>query len=264
MKDLRIFPGFGRHVLVRPGAGFQASGIALALLALLCCRPGQAAAKPPEENRTVEAVGRFRKEYVYSPGDQIEVFVRRVPEVSRTVVIRPDGFISLPLIGGLQAAGLTTSELEAKLVDLLGKRLVNPEVNVIAVQTRQPSVYVLGEVNNPSAVPLRNTVTAMQAIAYAGGFRRSAAERKVVVIRLGADGHLRAVPAIPDSKGQAGPYLALGALVVEADDIVFVPESGRSQFTRFLDDFVNHPLQGIDSIAATYINFKLVEIFSRQ
>jgi polysaccharide export outer membrane protein len=204
---------------------------------------------------------RVRKEYVFLPGDQIEVFVRRVPEVSRTVVIRPDGFITLPIAGSVQAAGLTTGDLETKLTELFAKRLVNPEVNVISVQVRQPSVYVVGEVTSPNSFPLRNTATAMQAVIAAGGFRKTAATRSVYIIRVFADGFVRAIPVATPVQGKTGSYLALQSTPLEPDDIVFVPESGRSELARFLDDFVNRPLTGVNGVVGTYVNFRLVSYF---
>jgi protein involved in polysaccharide export with SLBB domain len=103
----------------------------------------------------------------------------------------------------------------------------------------------------------------MQAVAVAGGFRRTAAQRAVVILRLSEDGYLRAlvVPAAID--GQPGPYMALRTAVLQADDVVFVPESGRSQVTRIIDDFINRPLAGVNSLFFTYVNFKLIQELQR-
>ena len=216
---------------------------------------------PPE---VVSSPSRFRKEYILAPGDQIEVAVWRVPEVSRLLVIRPDGFISLPMLNDVKAAGMTPNELGAKLTELFSARLVSPEVTVIANQVRQPEVYVEGDVNTPVLVPLRNATTAMQAIAYAGGFRRTAANRDIAIIRLTDDGYLQAIPVPAPVGGQPGPYMALQATLLQADDIVFVPESGRSQFGRFVDDFITRPGAGINQLLGTYLNFRLVQIVSKQ
>src|SRR5579863_1662621 len=70
------------------------------------------------EPHVVESVERFKKEYVLAPGDQIEITVRRVPELSRTQIIRPDGNITLPVVNQLKAAGLTAVELNTKLEEL--------------------------------------------------------------------------------------------------------------------------------------------------
>lgn len=208
---------------------------------------------------TLQSTARFHKEYILAPDDQVEVVVQRSPEVSRTVTVRPDGFISLPLLGDVQAGGLTSRELGAKVTKLFSARLVAPEVTVIATRVRQPVVYVAGEVGTPSAVPLRDAPTALQAVALAGGFRHTAASRSVAVIRVTNDGYLQAIVVPTQLKGQPGPFMALRAVPLQADDMVFVPESGRGQFTRFVDDFVNKPLSGINSLFFTYLNFRLIE-----
>jgi len=213
--------------------------------------------------QVIESAGRYRKEYVLAPGDQIEIVVRRVPEASRTLVIRPDGYISLPISDDIAAAGLTTSELNTKLEMVLAKRLVKPEVHVLAIQTRPPLVYVAGEVGAPSAVPLRNASTAVQAISAAGGMRKTANARRTMIIRLGEDGHLRAIPISPPMPGLQGAYVALASTELQSDDVVFVPESGRSEFGRFLEDFVNRPLSGITGVVGTYVNFKLISLFNK-
>lgn len=210
----------------------------------------------------VDASARFRKEYVLGPGDQLDVIVRRVPEVSRAVVIRPDGYISLPLVQDVPAAGKTPRELTAALTKLLSARLVDPEVNVIPVQVRQAVVYVVGDVNNVVAVPFRDAPTMFQAIALAGGFRRTASPRHVMVIRLGEDGNLRAILVDSRISGQAGPYMALRATALQSDDIVFVPENGRAQVARFLEDFVSRPLGALNSLVGTFVNFRLVQIIT--
>lgn len=207
---------------------------------------------------------RFRKEYVWAPGDQLEVFVRQVPEVSRTVVVRPDGFISLPLLDDVYAAGLTPLQLKAVLTERFSQRLLDPEVTVIAIQVPPPVVYVIGEVTNNSAVPLRNAPTAITAIAMAGGFRRSAKAEDTMIIRLGEDGYLRAIPISSEVSGQPGPAMSLRGMLLQADDIIFVPESGRSQVSRFLDEIVNRPLQTITGLVGLYVNFRLIEVIAER
>jgi polysaccharide export outer membrane protein len=195
---------------------------------------------------------RFQKEYILFAGDEIEVQVWRNPDVSRKVSIRPDGYISLPLLQNVKAAGLTPSELAKHVRTDYAKRLVNPEVTVIALTTRQPTVYVLGEVRAPGAFPLRNAVTAAQAIAAAGGTLHSSADGDVTVIRLSDQGYLEAIFVQSSSiASQPGPFLLLGATQLKADDIVFVPENGRSQVSRLLDQLLT-PFQ-------IYLNYKLIE-----
>ena len=197
-------------------------------------------AAPPQ---IIESSLRYKKEYVLFAGDQVEVSVWRTPEFSRTVTIGPDGTISLPLLQDVHAAGLTARELAARLKQLLSARLLKPEVTVIPTQVRMPMVYVMGDVKNPSAIPYRNAQTVLQAIGVAGGVLRTGAEADITIIRLAEDGHLKAIPIETTASGQPGPYLALGLARVEPDDVIFVPESGRSEVTRFMDDLLLKPAQ---------------------
>ena len=239
--------------------------MALGLIAATSLAGGCVAARSVDdklnlEPQVVASALRFHKEYVIAVGDTLEIAVRRTPDVSRTVIVRPDGKISLPIIDDVQAAGLTPQELDNKITDLLSKRLVEPDVTVIAAQVRQPMVYVMGDVNNNAAVvPLRDAPTAAQALTYAGGPRRSASIHDITLIRLSPDGILQAMPLAWNLKSQSGTFISLRGTLLEPDDILFVPENGRSQVARFLDDFVNRPLAGIAALTSTYTNFRFIQ-----
>ena len=195
---------------------------------------------------------RYQKEYVLFPGDVVEVLVWRNAEVSRTVAIRPDGFISLPLLQEVKAAGLTPKELAEAVAKAYMGRLLSPEVTVLPQNVRQPTVYVLGDVRNPGGYPVRTSVTAAQVLAAAGGVLRSGGESDIALIRMAQDGFLEAIPIGGRvSMTQAGPYLSLAATILQPDDIVFVPETGRSQIFRALTDLLV-PYQ-------IYLNYRLIE-----
>ncbi|MGH9786942.1 MAG: polysaccharide biosynthesis/export family protein [Terriglobia bacterium] len=237
-------------------------GVTGLVLLSACVSPRALRPQVPVDPPVVQTAMRFRKEYVLAPGDQVEVVVRRVGELSRVVGVRPDGNISLPLLDDVPAAGLTPRELDARLTELLAGRLVEPDVTVIANQIRQPVVYVVGDVLRPSPLPIRDAPTAMQAIALAGGLARSAARRDITIIRLSEDGFLRAIPITVEDEGQPGPFLAAGSNLLQPDDLVFVPESGRSQFARFLDDFVTRPLSVVGQALGVYANFRLIQVLN--
>lgn len=231
------------------------------VVAELACAGARSPETPVQvEPRVVQSTSRFKKEYVLVPGDQVEVSVWRVPEMTRTVTLRPDGFISLPLVDDVKAAGLTPAELDRELTALLAARLVNPEVTVIAEQVRQPVVYVVGDVGRPSAVLLRDAATAVQAVTFAGGLSRSASSRDIAIIRLNEEGYLQAIALSVELDGQPGPYVALASFPLHADDIIFVPESGRSRVARFLDDFVTRPLLGVSALTSVVVNFRFLEV----
>ncbi len=225
-----------------------------------CVSPRPSVDKVSVAPQVIKSRDRFRKEYVFAPGDSLEVYVRDHPEASRTVVVRPDGFITIPLARDVQAAGLTPMEVTDKLTAaLLARGVRSPDVTVIAAAVRQPSVYVIGDVNNNAAVvPLRDAPTVIQAVTLAGGLRRTAATGDIAIIRLGADGYLRAMPIETKVKGQPSVYMAMSTTLLQADDVIFVPESGRGQIARMLEDYVNRPLLGVNSILGLYVNYRLI------
>lgn len=232
-------------------------------IASACVSPRPGVSDIEVEPEIVQSTTRFSKEYVLAAGDTLEVVVRRFPEISRTVVVRPDGFISLPLLDDVVAAGLTPRELDERITAGLVGRIIDPEVTVIAAAVRQPSVYVVGDVNNNAAVvPLREAPTAMHAITFAGGLRRTAATRDITIIRLSLDGHLQAIPVPAAVSGQPGPYMAMRQMPLRADDIILVPENQRSQFARLMDDFVTRPLTGINQVLGVWVNFRFIEQLS--
>jgi len=193
------------------------------------------------------------------------VIVRGHPEVSRLaggnsqgVLVRADGYITLPMLNDVKAAGLTFPQFDAALTELFSKRMVDPEVTVIGTNLREPMVYVLGEVPSPKPVPLRLATTAAQAIAYAGGLKHTATKRAVALIRLTDEGRLRAYKIPVNVRGQPAPYMALHATLLQPDDLILVPETPIAQFDRWVNDYVNQPLQGINAVLAPITNFVLI------
>jgi polysaccharide biosynthesis/export protein len=102
--------------------------------------------------------------------DVLDIAVWRDPDLSRVVPVRPDGFISMPLVGDVEAAGKTPVELAEALKAKLKPFVQEPKVTVVVREINSARVFVLGEVANPGVYPLRGRVSVIQAIAMAGGF----------------------------------------------------------------------------------------------
>ena len=130
-------------------------------------------------------------EYRLGPEDVIEVFVWKQPELTTTVVIRPDGRISLPLTNELEASGKTAIQLQKDITEKLREYITQPIVNVIVRQVNSLKISVLGEVRKPDVYKIKNQVTVLDAIAMAGGFTDLARPNRVIVIRNGQDGSQR-------------------------------------------------------------------------
>jgi polysaccharide export outer membrane protein len=122
-------------------------------------------------------------EYRLGPEDVIEVFVWKQPELTTTVVIRPDGRISLPLTNELEASGKTAVQLQKEITERLQEYITKPIVNVIVTQVNSLKISVLGEVRKPDVYRIKNQVTVLDAIAMAGGFTDLARPNRVIVLR---------------------------------------------------------------------------------
>ena len=122
-------------------------------------------------------------EYRLGPDDVLDVFVWKEPELTATVVVRPDGRISLPLANELDASGKTAVELQREITDRLARYIVQPVVNVMVKQVNSLKISVLGEVRKPDVYRIKNRVTVLDAIAMAGGFTDLAKPNRVVVLR---------------------------------------------------------------------------------
>jgi len=149
-------------------------------------------------------------QYRLGPEDVIEVFVWKQPELTTTVVIRPDGRISLPLTNELEASGRTAVQLQKEITEKLREYISQPIVNVIVKQVNSLKISVLGEVRKPDVYRIKNQVTVLDAIAMAGGFTDLARPNKVIVLRNAPSGSQRIkinVKQVVADEGSAPFYL---------------------------------------------------------
>ena len=124
------------------------------------------------------------KSYVIGAEDIIGIQVWQVREMTGQYLVRPDGKVSVPLVGDVQAAGKTPQDVSAELVDLLKKKYINsPDVTVSILQVNSKKYYIHGEVNNPGAFPLIVPTTVLEGLANAHGFRDFANVKKIRIMR---------------------------------------------------------------------------------
>jgi polysaccharide biosynthesis/export protein len=128
------------------------------------------------------------RDYVIGPQDLLVINVWRDPELSRSVPVRPDGKISLPLVGEIVAGGLTPDELRIQITKGLDLYIRNPQVTVIVQEANSHKFYVIGEVEHPGVFALTTNMTVLDALAAAGGFRDFAKVRQIYLLRLMPDG----------------------------------------------------------------------------
>jgi polysaccharide export outer membrane protein len=132
--------------------------------------------------------------FVIGKDDVLAINVWKEPEVSRSLPVRSDGRISLPLVGEVQAAGRTPLQLEQEISDKLVSFITNPEVTVMVQQINSEKFNILGQVAKPGSYPLTTATTVLDAIAAAGGFRDFAKQKGVYILRQSANGTEARIP----------------------------------------------------------------------
>lgn len=176
----------------------SAIALIVALAAFFCAAAAQAAQVgqelvPPSRSTpraadvpvqsSVGVAGNAHDTFVIGSDDHLIINVWNEPEISRSVPVRSDGRISLPLAGELQAAGRTPLQLERDIAEKLLSYLTKPQVTVIVEQINSQKFNILGQVAKPGSYPLTSETTVLDAIAKAGGFRDFAKQKGVYVLR---------------------------------------------------------------------------------
>jgi len=126
--------------------------------------------------------------YVIGVGDGLGINVWKEPELSKMAPVRPDGMITLPLIGEIKAAGLTPVQLQDQITSSLSKVMSDPQVVVVVEAVNSLSFNIMGNVFKPGYFPLSRPLTILDAIALSGGFRDFAKEKKIYILRVDENG----------------------------------------------------------------------------
>lgn len=164
-------------------------------------------------------------EFLLGPEDVLDITVWKNQDLSKTTIIRPDGLISIPIIGDVQAAGLTADALAKRIAERMKQFARDPAVSVNVKDINSYSVFVLGEVTKPGKYSLKSYITVLQAISMAGGFTDYAKKNKLQIVRTRRNGehklHETRIPVRYDDlvAGEGEP----GNFVLLAGDIVMVP-----------------------------------------
>jgi polysaccharide export outer membrane protein len=158
-------------------------------------------------------------DYRIGPEDLLDISVWKNPELSRTVPVRPDGKVSLPLVNDIQASGLTPTALRQQLIERLSEYIPAPEVAVIVREVHSMKVAVVGSVKTPGRYELKSAATVLEMIALAQGFTDFASRDRIVILRQ-ENGDAKRIP-FNYRKVAAGDEQA--NLVVQPGDIIVVP-----------------------------------------
>jgi polysaccharide export outer membrane protein len=167
-----------------------------------------------------EASGTVGTDYQLGAEDVLMISVWRDEQLTKEVVVRPDGMVSFPLVGDLQAAGRTVDELRAELAKKLTKFIPNPQVSVAVTKVLSNRIYVLGRVNKPGEYMVGHQTDVLQALSLAGGVTPFAAENDIRIMRR-VGGEQRVFP-IQYGELKKGRSLEQNILL-QRGDVVMVP-----------------------------------------
>jgi polysaccharide export outer membrane protein len=238
------------------------------MLALACLVPASVVAVPLSQQVTI-------------PGDSVEMDWSRVPEyrivpgdlltldfgpqenttndLYKPLRVRPDGRISVFPVGDVVAAGRTTRELEAALVDLLAAEFKNPRVTVEVTDIAGNQVHVMGQVKAPGSYPVTPFMTTLQAIARAGGFQDDAAKNSVIVF------HRNGARTVLVTRLRLGDGVKFHELALDQPlsrfDIVYVPRSTIGNVNVFAQQFLGNQGPALNTILIGWELFHLDRVF---
>jgi polysaccharide export outer membrane protein len=139
---------------------------ALALILALCC-----------------SLSSFGESYTVKAGDVLDISVWGEEQLEKTLRVLPDGSMSFPLVGSVSIAGLSVEEAEALLAKRIGKYISAPDVSIIVAESEGSRIYVLGNVTQSGSFPLTTPLTAVQALALAGGLGEFADKSDILILR---------------------------------------------------------------------------------
>jgi polysaccharide export outer membrane protein len=171
--------------------------------------------------------------YRLQPTDVVEVHYRYTPEFDQIVTIQPDGFATLQIVGDLKLQGLTLDQAKTTILEKSSQRLKDPEITLVLKDFEKPYFIVGGEVTNPGKFEMRGQVTAIQAIAMAGGFKTASAKHSQVILfrRVGPD---LAKTEILNLKEAMRPSAKEPMADLHPGDMLVVPQNSVSKIERFV------------------------------
>lgn len=184
-------------------------------------------------------------DYTIGSGDGLLIQSYYDTNLKQQVMVRPDGRVSLLLVGEVMAAGKTPTQLGDELTHMYNRVLDRPDLTVSVTSSAGMVVYVGGEVTKPGQVPIKGELTLLESIDDAGGFMNSANKEQVLILRKTPDGHYRTLQQNVDQvlTNQSGE------LYLQRHDIIFVPKTQIARVDQFVDQYINsiipHSITGI-------------------
>ncbi|MFH1622830.1 MAG: polysaccharide biosynthesis/export family protein [Candidatus Omnitrophota bacterium] len=180
--------------------------------------------------------------YQIAVNDKLFISVWRVPDLSLEFIVGPDGKISFPLIGDIDAAGRTLAELDIEITEKLKEYVVNPQVSVMVREFAGDKLTIIGEVRNPGIYKFVGSTNIMSVIALAGGFTDRAKSSQIIIVREPQDSSGEPQFIVADIKEILKGNLSKNISVLP-NDIVYVSRTMVSNFKEFWDGWIA-PIMG--------------------
>lgn len=186
------------------------------------------------QGQSAPRLGTFGAEerYTLHPGDVLDIQYRYTPEFNQTVIVQPDGFISLEIGGDVKVSGRNLEQVRNVILTKARTRLASPELIVVLKEFQKPYVVVAGEVAQPGKLEMRERLTALQAVLLAGGFKDSAKSSQILVFRkLNAEtAEVRSL----NFKTLRRTSDLENDLTLQAGDMILVPRNRISKIERYV------------------------------
>lgn len=182
------------------------------------------------------------KEYVFGPGDEFDITVARHDDLTKTVVVNPNGEVAFPYIGTFKADGLTYAQLHSEFEKRLAEYYKEPKVSINVKKTGSRKVYVLGYVKAPGVYPIDNTTKIASVIASASGFTSEAEKKSVLYIEGGTEKKTAVRVNFNEITNGDLRY----NIPINSGDIVYVPRS----FIADVDAFMMHSQNILNTVVA--------------
>lgn len=172
-------------------------------------------------------------DYRIETGDTIEVLYRKSPEFNQTVIVQPDGSVALQLIGSIPVRGLTLDDAQNRIARKAGERLNEPEVSLALKDFDKPHFTVIGEVANPGRYELRGSLSAIDGLAMAGGFKMTAKHTQILLIHR-LNNVIGETQVIDYRELEKPQHNGKELLALRPGDLIIVPQSKLSKVERYV------------------------------
>lgn len=175
--------------------------------------------------------------YKLQPSDQLQLSYRYTPEYDQTLTVQPDGMVTINLIGSVKVGGLTLDDAKSRILEQLRTRLNDPEVTLLVTDFVRPSYTVVGQVGAPGKFEMHGPVTAIDAIAMAGGLKDSAKHSQVILFRR-ADGDMASTHILNMKKLMNPRHPRIDEdMVLQPGDLLVVPKNRISKIGDYVHWF---------------------------